>query len=161
MRKRISKAARENWEHHVNSQHLKAYTVRTLYGEDWFTNPMARKILGEKEYDRVRSDIYDDAIRDGKDKRDAAHYADEMVRAEGYGFFRASCYMISQLSPSDDFKACCREHGQTAEQMQKGWKDTKLQMIDDLAETIGVTREQVIKMAEDMKSNIEEGLKNT
>ena len=159
MRKRISKAARENWEHHVNSQHLKAYTVRNLYGEDWFTNPMARKVLGEKEYDRVRSDIYDDAIKDGNNSKDAAHYADEMVREEGYGFFRASCYILSQMPPSEDFIHSCKDQGLTEEQMQKGWKDTKLQMIDDLAETIGVTREQVIKIAEDMKRNIEEGLK--
>ena len=137
MRKRISKAARENW----------------------FTNPMARKILGEKKYDRVRSDIYDDAIRDGKDnKRDAAHYADEMVRAEGYGFFRASCYILSQMPPSEDFIHSCKDQGLTEEQMQESWEEMRLDMMDDLASTIGVTCEQVIRMAEDMKKNISEGL---
>lgn len=157
---KMNKAAEKNWEERVISQHVKTYTVRNLYGEDWFTNPMARKAMGEKEYDRVWSKICDDAIKDGKDQSDAMHYADEMVRAEGYGFFRASCYMLSQMSPSDDFIDTCKEQGQTEEQIQKSWEKKRLDMMDDLSETIGVTREQVIKMAENMKECIEEGLKD-
>lgn len=147
MSKRMSKAAEKNWNKRVNSQHLKAYAVRNLYGEDWFTNPMARQTLGEIEYDRVWSEICEDAQKDGKDKGDAMHYADEMVRAEGYGFFRASCYMLSQIAPSDEFIETCKAQGQTEEQIQKSWEKKRLEMMNDLAETVGVTREQVIKMA--------------
>lgn len=130
-----------------------------MIDDSFFTNSIARKVMGRKEYDVIWHRAYDDSYDEQHDHDTAERHADMATRMQGYGMLRAAAYMLSGLEVSDDYIEDGIQSGKSMQQIQREWKEKRTRMMQKLAAKAGITYDMVVNLADDMRKSIEEGMK--
>lgn len=101
-----------------------------MMDDKWFTDEMARKIMGGEEYNHIRSQIYNDFYKTHMDdKTGSIRYAKDMTRSQGYGMFRAASYVLADIKPTEEFIEAGTSAGKTSVQIMHEWNKKKKHML--------------------------------
>lgn len=130
-----------------------------MIDDSFFTNKIARKVMGLKEYDLIWRKDYYDSYSERHERDTVGRYAEMAVRMQGYRMLRAAAYILSELEATDNYIKNGVQAGASMSQIQREWKKERTQMLQKLASKADITYDMVKELADDMRTSVAKGMR--